>query len=695
MSCRQSNIVDQVVAGAGERRRAGATSNADPVGDARPPRPARGRSSIDSGVVVRADERRVRERLRHQDRRGAVAAADVGDRGARRSSLSTTPSSAGSHSATRLRVVAGAEEPLAADVHVGVVLVPADAVAARGAASMMLGASWTVPSAIWKKPGRNAGLDSSVSATACSARQRVAAGRRVVVDVAAGGLGVEPLAGVVLAGAGALGQLGRRGRAARRPGRGSSRACRPSRPARRSASRRPRRRRGTRRPSACRGRWCAACWIVVMLVPPRSVSDLPVDARPGRAIRRIRVTPLVVHPRLDACWSDGSASGRSSSGWSPGRGSVRSGVLVLTGEAGIGKTALLDGPRRGRRPGCGCCGRPGSRPSGRSRSAACCQLLRPVLGLLDAIAGAAGRGAGVGARAGGRGRRRTGSRSAPPRSACSAARPRTRPLAVLVDDAHLLDRPSAEALVFAARRLIADPVAMLVIGRRGRGRRPRRRASTRLVLDRARPGGCRAASSSAAGLGPGVRRVARAGARARPAATRSPCSSSPRTPTRCCPAGPTSRRRCPPRSLRPFTRRVRVLDPAARVGAARRGRVQRRPAADRRGVHGAGPGRRALDEAAQHAGLADVVGRRGHVPAPAGPLRDLRGTPARGAARRARGARPRRCPRTTSTGGPGTFGVAVGTGRGRRRDAGRRRRPRRRALARTRSRRPPSSGPPG
>lgn len=36
------------------------------------------------------------------------------------------------------------------------------------------------------------------------------------------------------------------------------------------------------------------------------------------------------------------------------------------------------------------------------------------------------------------------------------------PLAVLVDDAHLLDSTSAEAIVFAARRLVSDAVAIPV-----------------------------------------------------------------------------------------------------------------------------------------------------------------------------------------------------------------------------------------
>ncbi|HEY4569179.1 MAG TPA: LuxR C-terminal-related transcriptional regulator, partial [Kribbella sp.] len=39
------------------------------------------------------------------------------------------------------------------------------------------------------------------------------------------------------------------------------------------------------------------------------------------------------------------------------------------------------------------------------------------------------------------------------------------PLALIIDDAHLLDRPSAEALLFAARRLVADPIVMLIAAR--------------------------------------------------------------------------------------------------------------------------------------------------------------------------------------------------------------------------------------
>src|SRR5256886_6984074 len=41
------------------------------------------------------------------------------------------------------------------------------------------------------------------------------------------------------------------------------------------------------------------------------------------------------------------------------------------------------------------------------------------------------------------------------------------PLLITVDDAHWLDAASAEAIAFAARRLVADPVAILVAVREG------------------------------------------------------------------------------------------------------------------------------------------------------------------------------------------------------------------------------------
>jgi hypothetical protein len=48
-----------------------------------------------------------------------------------------------------------------------------------------------------------------------------------------------------------------------------------------------------------------------------------------------------------------------------------------------------------------------------------------------------------------------------------AAYAETAPVAVLVDDGHWLDGSSADALLFAVRRLVADPVAVIVAVREG------------------------------------------------------------------------------------------------------------------------------------------------------------------------------------------------------------------------------------
>ncbi len=142
-----------------------------------------------------------------------------------------------------------------------------------------------------------------------------------------------------------------------------------------------------------------------------------------------------------------------------------SGVLLITGEPGIGKTALVDeaatlaaGMRvlRAR----------GTEAEREVPFGGLLQLLRPAIGELaripapqrDALAaalaltsGAAGDRFAVGA--------------ATLSIICRYAE--TAPLALLVDDVHLLDRPSAEALLFAARRLVADPIAFLASARTG------------------------------------------------------------------------------------------------------------------------------------------------------------------------------------------------------------------------------------
>ena len=146
--------------------------------------------------------------------------------------------------------------------------------------------------------------------------------------------------------------------------------------------------------------------------------------------------------------------------------SGESATLALVGEPGIGKTALLD--------------HAGARASGmqvlRARGieseaqipfASLLELLRPALGALDRIPQPQARGA--------RGRARAQAGPGPGavrgrRSDAQSARQRTpsrTAVAVLVDDAHWLDGPSAEALLFAVRRLVADPIAVLVAVREG------------------------------------------------------------------------------------------------------------------------------------------------------------------------------------------------------------------------------------
>lgn len=143
----------------------------------------------------------------------------------------------------------------------------------------------------------------------------------------------------------------------------------------------------------------------------------------------------------------------------------QSGALVLTGEAGIGKTALLEdavsavGGTRVLRA-------TGTEAESEVPFGALLQLLRPALVHLDripspqsgALASALALRPGTG-----------GDRFAIGAATLSLLSrfAEDQPVAVLVDDAHLLDLPSAQALTFAARRLTADPVVVLATVRDG------------------------------------------------------------------------------------------------------------------------------------------------------------------------------------------------------------------------------------
>jgi DNA-binding CsgD family transcriptional regulator/tetratricopeptide (TPR) repeat protein len=134
-------------------------------------------------------------------------------------------------------------------------------------------------------------------------------------------------------------------------------------------------------------------------------------------------------------------------------------ALVLRGEPGVGKTALLDYVQD-RAPECRVLRAAGVESEMELAFAGLHQLCGPVLGSLarlpdpqrDALSTAFGLGAG----------------EAPDRFMVSLAAlgllsevSEERPLVCLVDDAQWLDRASAQAVAFVARRLLAEPVAMV------------------------------------------------------------------------------------------------------------------------------------------------------------------------------------------------------------------------------------------
>ena len=140
-------------------------------------------------------------------------------------------------------------------------------------------------------------------------------------------------------------------------------------------------------------------------------------------------------------------------------------ALVLRGAPGIGKSALLE--VGGGRDGSGACA--SSRPGASSRSrgspfAALGDVLRPVLDRIDEIPDPQ--------RAALRAALALGPPAASDRYAAYAATlsllgavAADGAVLILVDDGHWVDPPSREALVFCARRIADEPIAMLVTSR--------------------------------------------------------------------------------------------------------------------------------------------------------------------------------------------------------------------------------------
>ncbi len=145
----------------------------------------------------------------------------------------------------------------------------------------------------------------------------------------------------------------------------------------------------------------------------------------------------------------------------------RSGSLVVEGEPGIGKSALLAWAEE-RAVGMRVLRTHGVERDAETPFSGLLELCRPITALLDTIPGpqaTAFRGAlGLETAA-------TADRFLIGAATLSllAAAAEDRPLLVIADDAHWLDHASLDALVFAARRLAADAVALLFARREGEG----------------------------------------------------------------------------------------------------------------------------------------------------------------------------------------------------------------------------------
>lgn len=140
-----------------------------------------------------------------------------------------------------------------------------------------------------------------------------------------------------------------------------------------------------------------------------------------------------------------------------------SGVLAITGEPGVGKTSLLDWTES-RLDGFQVLRATGTEPEREIPFSGLLTVLRPALGLLDTIAPPQARALRTAlAMTEGDPADRFAVGAATLSLLCSYAE--AAPVALLVDDLQLMDRPSAAALVFAVRRLSDDPVAVLMMGR--------------------------------------------------------------------------------------------------------------------------------------------------------------------------------------------------------------------------------------
>ncbi|MGH3276510.1 MAG: AAA family ATPase, partial [Streptosporangiaceae bacterium] len=142
-----------------------------------------------------------------------------------------------------------------------------------------------------------------------------------------------------------------------------------------------------------------------------------------------------------------------------------SAALALAGEPGIGKTALLD-YAAGQATGMRLLQARGIESEAQIPFASLLELIRPALPMLGKIPGpqAAAMESALALRPGsGHERFAVGAATL----SLLAAYAEDVPVAVVIDDAHWLDGSSAQALLFAFRRLVADPIAVLAAVREG------------------------------------------------------------------------------------------------------------------------------------------------------------------------------------------------------------------------------------
>ena len=143
----------------------------------------------------------------------------------------------------------------------------------------------------------------------------------------------------------------------------------------------------------------------------------------------------------------------------------RSGTLVIRGEAGLGKTALL-GYAAEHAEGMTVVRAVGVEYEAELQFSGLLELLRPLLEHLDQIPRqqAEALRSALGLNAGGATDRFTICAAT---LSLLAAAAESKPLLVLVDDAQWLDRATSDALLFAAKRLVADSAAILLAVREG------------------------------------------------------------------------------------------------------------------------------------------------------------------------------------------------------------------------------------